>query len=232
MYGCQDRKDDLQVGIWSTSLFFGKYVWEAAAAFDVAFLVFLYLAGVANNQGLGYYLISVGGATLQLVYQLSILNVDSTESCWGTSTVYRIALLLIAHRRQLQEQCLLSGSTSFCRHYDRLRSTVITFFLYDSINKLFISFSGHTCTASNLDLHVFPTSIFRVGSDQAPAKLSAGRSLVSCSSRQVSDGLRRMVSGCVFQHDERFSDSFQQLCARIWEYLTNIVQLPPENREE
>ena len=73
----------MQVGIWSTSLFFGKYVWEAAAVFDVAFVAFLYFAGVANNHGLPYFIISVGGAALQLMYQLSILNVDSTESCWG-----------------------------------------------------------------------------------------------------------------------------------------------------
>ncbi|TCD67181.1 hypothetical protein EIP91_000407 [Steccherinum ochraceum] len=82
VYGCQDRKDDLQVGIWSTSLFFGKRVWEAAAAFDVAFVVFLYFAGVANHHGLPYFILSVGGAALQLMYQLSILDVDSTESCW------------------------------------------------------------------------------------------------------------------------------------------------------
>lgn len=83
VYGCQDRQDDLQVGIWSTSLFFGKRVWEAALIFDVGFVAFLYLAGVANNHGLPYYILSVGGATLQLVYQLSILDVDCSESCWG-----------------------------------------------------------------------------------------------------------------------------------------------------
>ncbi|KAH8102066.1 UbiA prenyltransferase [Cristinia sonorae] len=82
VYGCQDRKDDIQVGIWSTSLFFGKYVWEAAATFNVGFVVALFWAGVTNNHGLPYYVLSVAGAAVQLMYQLSILDVDSTESCW------------------------------------------------------------------------------------------------------------------------------------------------------
>ncbi|EJC99728.1 UbiA prenyltransferase [Fomitiporia mediterranea MF3/22] len=82
VYGCQDRKDDIKVGVWSTSLFFGDYVWYAAAIFDAAFVLCLYYAGVANGHGTPYFVVSVGGTAVQLLYQLMILDVDSTQSCW------------------------------------------------------------------------------------------------------------------------------------------------------
>ncbi|THH07848.1 hypothetical protein EW145_g3107 [Phellinidium pouzarii] len=57
VYGCQDRRDDIKVGIWSSSLFFGDHVWTAAACFDVGFVIFLYYAGVANGHGFPYFAI-------------------------------------------------------------------------------------------------------------------------------------------------------------------------------
>ncbi|KAI5119661.1 hypothetical protein M0805_007752 [Coniferiporia weirii] len=82
VYGCQDRKDDIKVGIWSTSLFFGDHVWAAAAFFDAGFVLFLYYAGVANGHGTPYFAICVFGTAVQLIYQLAILDVNSTKSCW------------------------------------------------------------------------------------------------------------------------------------------------------
>ncbi|KAH8079058.1 UbiA prenyltransferase [Cristinia sonorae] len=82
VYGCQDRKDDVEVGIYSTSLLFGKWVWEITAALDVAIVVCLALAGMSNGHGLPYFVVSVGGAAVQMMYQLNVLDVDSPESCW------------------------------------------------------------------------------------------------------------------------------------------------------
>lgn len=83
VYGCQDIKDDLQVGVWSTSIFFGKHVPEAAAIFNFGFVAFLYYAGVANDQGWPFYAISVVGTAILLMYQLSVLDITSPKSCWG-----------------------------------------------------------------------------------------------------------------------------------------------------
>ncbi|PAV19346.1 prenyltransferase [Pyrrhoderma noxium] len=82
VYGCQDRKDDIKIGIWSTALLFGNHVKTAAALCDIAFVVFLYLAGKANGHGLPFYVICVGGSVIQFIYQLLILDIDSTQSCW------------------------------------------------------------------------------------------------------------------------------------------------------
>lgn len=83
VYGCQDRKDDIKIGIWSTALLFGEHVKTAAAICDVAFIIFLYLAGKANGHGLPFYVICVGGSIVQFIYQLLILDINSTQSCWG-----------------------------------------------------------------------------------------------------------------------------------------------------
>ena len=82
VYGCQDKKDDIKVGVWSSALFFGSHVWTAAAVFDAAFVACLYFAGVANAQRLPYFVISVAGAAVQLVYQLATMNTEEEGSCW------------------------------------------------------------------------------------------------------------------------------------------------------
>jgi len=81
VYGCQDKKDDLQVGVWSTAILFGKHVREIVSLFNVGIITFLYYAGLANNHGWRYFGISVGGTALLLTYQLATLDVESGKSC-------------------------------------------------------------------------------------------------------------------------------------------------------
>ena len=50
----------------------------------MAFVTFLFLAGLANHQGFAYFMLSVGGTALLLMHQLYVLDVDSPDSCWGT----------------------------------------------------------------------------------------------------------------------------------------------------
>lgn len=102
VYGCQDREDDIKVGVWSSALFFGDNVWIACVALDASFITCLYFAGVENGHGLSYFAISVGGSALQLLYQLAILDTRSTASCWG-------AWIVSAYR------CYLPCLTDFSR---------------------------------------------------------------------------------------------------------------------
>ncbi|EJC99745.1 UbiA prenyltransferase [Fomitiporia mediterranea MF3/22] len=81
IYGCQDRKDDLKAGVWSTAVLFGRFVLPAVVLFAVGFVVALLAAGLANNQGPPFFAGVLGAATY-LAWQLYIVDVDSPPSCW------------------------------------------------------------------------------------------------------------------------------------------------------
>ena len=83
VYGCQDRAEDASLGVYSTSLLFGKRVKSICAAFGVAFIAFLVLSGAANGQGPAYMLVAVGGAAVVMAWSLTVVNVDDGKSCWG-----------------------------------------------------------------------------------------------------------------------------------------------------
>ena len=83
VYGCQDKEDDVKVGAWSTALFFGNHVWFSCVILDIGFVLCLCLAGVANGHSVPYFTISVAGPLLQLLFQLSTLDINSTTSCWS-----------------------------------------------------------------------------------------------------------------------------------------------------
>ncbi|KAL4259865.1 4-hydroxybenzoate polyprenyltransferase, mitochondrial [Pleurotus pulmonarius] len=81
IYACQDRKDDLKAGIKSTAVLFASRTKLAIALFGLILISALYAAGVLNNQGYAYFVVSVGGATADLIMQLSEIDFERTESC-------------------------------------------------------------------------------------------------------------------------------------------------------
>jgi len=81
IYACQDRKDDVKAGVNSTAVLFGSRVKEITSAFAGLFVACLYYAGIYNQQGLPYFLISVGGASLHCSWQLITLNPDDEKDC-------------------------------------------------------------------------------------------------------------------------------------------------------
>ena len=83
VYGCQDKEDDIKIGVWSTALFFGDHVWFACVILAIGFVFCLYLAGVSNGHSAPYFTISVAGSFLQLSFQLSTLDTNSMTSCWS-----------------------------------------------------------------------------------------------------------------------------------------------------
>ncbi|KAF8955133.1 UbiA prenyltransferase family [Flammula alnicola] len=82
IYGCQDKVDDVKAGIKSTSLLFGSYVRPILAVFAAGLIAAIAGAGYLNNQGFPYYVVSVGGTTLHLMWQLITLREDEPEDCW------------------------------------------------------------------------------------------------------------------------------------------------------
>lgn len=85
IYGCQDRKDDVKAGVKSTALLFGDHVMAAVTCFAIGFVALLAFAGASNHQGLPYYIVSVVGVALHLVWQLTTVDLDSPASCWRKS---------------------------------------------------------------------------------------------------------------------------------------------------
>ncbi|KAF4582560.1 hypothetical protein EYR38_002688 [Pleurotus pulmonarius] len=97
IYACQDRKDDLKAGIKSTAVLFASRTKLAIALFGLILISALYAAGVLNNQGYAYFVVSVGGATADLIMQLSEIDFERTESC-GRALEFSLLLLLEPER--------------------------------------------------------------------------------------------------------------------------------------
>ncbi|KAF9043800.1 UbiA-domain-containing protein [Hymenopellis radicata] len=82
IYACQDIADDLKAGVHSTAILFGTWIRPLLVGCACIFVSGLYFAGCLNNQGLGFFIVSVGGTTLHLVWQFSTVRLDVPESCW------------------------------------------------------------------------------------------------------------------------------------------------------
>ncbi|KAF8183681.1 4-hydroxybenzoate polyprenyl transferase [Pholiota molesta] len=83
IYGCQDKKDDANAGIKSTALLFGSYVRPILAIFAAAFVAGIAGAGYLNHQERPYYIFSVGGGALHLMWQLVTLDDNDPDDCWN-----------------------------------------------------------------------------------------------------------------------------------------------------
>lgn len=82
-YAMMDRKDDIQAGIKSTAVAFGKgdkarFLLSVFAAGTVAGLAYL---GVWSNQQLPYFILSVLGSALHFTWQISTIDFDDVTSC-------------------------------------------------------------------------------------------------------------------------------------------------------
>lgn len=81
IYACQDRKDDIVVGVKSTAVMLGDYVYPFTAACAILFISTLYRAGQLNEQSPIFFIVSVGGSAVHLLYQYSKVDIDSPDSC-------------------------------------------------------------------------------------------------------------------------------------------------------
>jgi len=81
IYACQDRKDDVKAGVKSTAVLFGASVKPILGIFATGFVASLVYVGIRNGQGFTFMVLSVGGASLHLAWQLIMLKVDEPEDC-------------------------------------------------------------------------------------------------------------------------------------------------------
>lgn len=83
IYACQDKKDDVKMGVRSTALLFGSWIRPLLIACAIGFVAMLAFAGAFNGQSLPYFIISVGGTALHLVWQFATVDLEEPESCWS-----------------------------------------------------------------------------------------------------------------------------------------------------
>jgi 4-hydroxybenzoate polyprenyltransferase len=81
IYACQDRKDDIVVGVKSTAVMLGDFVRPFTAACAALFLATLYYAGRLNDQTPIFFLLTVGGTAAHVLYQYATVDLDSPDSC-------------------------------------------------------------------------------------------------------------------------------------------------------
>ena len=83
IYACQDIKDDVKMGVRSTAILWGSWIRPLLTSCGLGFVAALALAGRANDQGLLFYLISVGGLFGHLLFQFFTVDLDVPASCWS-----------------------------------------------------------------------------------------------------------------------------------------------------
>lgn len=72
IYALQDRSDDIQIGVKSSAILFGAYVWLAVGIIEIFMLLFLAVAGWIEHLNLAFYggLAGLAGFLSQQVWGL------------------------------------------------------------------------------------------------------------------------------------------------------------------
>lgn len=96
VYGYQDRRDDVKVGIWSTAIFFGDRFKPVLSLTAASFVGILLTYGVLYDHGVPFFVICIGGSALYLVWQIGILDLSLAPSCWNffTCNAYYLGSLI------------------------------------------------------------------------------------------------------------------------------------------
>lgn len=82
IYACQDKKDDVKMGVRSTALLFGSWIRPLLVVCAITFVIMLTWAGILNEQGRAYFILSVGGTAVHLVWQFATVDLEEPSSCW------------------------------------------------------------------------------------------------------------------------------------------------------
>lgn len=81
IYACQDRRDDIKVGVKSTAVMLGDFVRPFTFSCSVLFVATLAYAGIVNEHTPYYFYFTVGGTALHILWQYITVDLDDPESC-------------------------------------------------------------------------------------------------------------------------------------------------------
>jgi 4-hydroxybenzoate polyprenyltransferase len=79
----QDRNDDPKAGVMSTALLLGSNPAPFLYTLATAFVTFLTIAGIQNQQGMLYYIFTVGFAAAHVYWQVGTLDATNPADCWA-----------------------------------------------------------------------------------------------------------------------------------------------------
>lgn len=83
IYACQDRKDDVNIGIGSTALTLGSALVPFLVVCAAMFVSLLAIAIRANGHGLIFTALTVGGAATEMTWQLWTIDPYDPATCKG-----------------------------------------------------------------------------------------------------------------------------------------------------
>lgn len=92
IYACQDRRDDVKVGVKSTAVMLGDFVRPFTFSCAVLFVATLAYAGILNDQTPYFFYFTVGGTSLHLIWQYITVDLDDPASCGCELSSYSIHL--------------------------------------------------------------------------------------------------------------------------------------------
>jgi 4-hydroxybenzoate polyprenyltransferase len=101
IYACQDKRDDVKMGVRSTALLFGSWIRPLLISCGIIFVTMLAVAGVLNKQGPVYFIVAVGGTAAHLVWQFMTVDLDVPASCWSTFRIFVFLRHVLTHGSQL-----------------------------------------------------------------------------------------------------------------------------------
>ncbi|CAA7268943.1 unnamed protein product [Cyclocybe aegerita] len=81
IYACQDRKDDLRIGVGSSAIALQSAIKPYLSLFAFAFTALFTVALRANNHSLPLVAIIAGGTTIELAWQIIIIDPMDPSTC-------------------------------------------------------------------------------------------------------------------------------------------------------
>ena len=71
------------MGVRSTAILFGSWIRPLLVLCGLMFVTMLAIAGHLNGQGPAYFIVSVGGTVIHLLWQYMTVDLDKPKSCWS-----------------------------------------------------------------------------------------------------------------------------------------------------
>ena len=83
------------MGVRSTAILFGSWIRPLLVLCGLMFVTMLALAGHLNGQGPAYFIVSICGTVIHLLWQYMTVDLDIPGSCW--SEFFNISIHLWSH---------------------------------------------------------------------------------------------------------------------------------------
>lgn len=77
----QDMEYDAKLGVGSTAVSFGRYIKLITRLFGLVFVCLLAYSGYLKKQGLGFWVISLGGSATHMLWQVGTFEPKDARNC-------------------------------------------------------------------------------------------------------------------------------------------------------